>query len=384
LRILILHSRYLSGDASGENRVVEDERRLLKEAGHDVRLWQPSPTDVRGLGLMKTSANAIWSRSAVQHIVHLAREHRTDVVHIHNLIPTLSPAAIRGVAAEGIPVVVTLHNYRYMCLPATFLRDDRICEDCLGHIPWRGVYHRCYRGSALASGVIATAFTLHGRVGTFEKVAKFLAVSSFVREKYIEAGFPPESLAIKSNFAWPADIREGAGDYFLFVGRLSAEKGAEKLVRLWDRSLGRLLIVGDGPQGQMLRASASDGVEFRGFVPGEQIPEILRGARALLFPSICYEAQPRIILEAYAVGVPVLASEIGGISELVSNGATGFLVTPEDSGEWFRAVGRLREDDLAIGLGGNALEVWRSRYSPEQGLRNLEEVYKAASQMSGR
>jgi hypothetical protein len=157
LRILILHSRYLSGDASGENRVVEDEYRLLKEGGHDVLLWQPSPTDVRGLGLLRTSASAIWSRSAAQQVVNLVREHRSDVVHIHNLIPALSPAVIRGVAAEGIPVVVTLHNYRYMCLPATFLRDDRICEDCLGHVPWRGVYHRCYRGSALASYVFHSA-----------------------------------------------------------------------------------------------------------------------------------------------------------------------------------------------------------------------------------
>ena len=384
MRILILHSRYLSGDASGENRVVEDECRLLQEGGHDVRLWQPSPTEVQGLGLLRTSANAIWSRTATQHVVHMAKEHRSDVVHIHNLIPTLSPAAIRGLAAEGIPVVVTLHNYRYMCLPATFLRDDRICEDCLGHTPWRGVYHRCYRGSALASGVMATAFTLHGKIGTFGKVAKFFAVSSFVREKYIEAGFPPESISIKSNFAWPAKVREGAGDYFLFVGRLSAEKGVETLVRGWDPALGRLVIVGDGPQGPMLKASASDGVEFRGFVPGEQIPEILRAARALLFPSICYEAQPRIILEAYAVGVPVLASEIGGISELVSDESTGFTVPPDDADEWFRTIGRLRDDPLAIKLGSNALRLWHSRYSPKQGLRNLEEAYEAASHMNGR
>ena len=382
MRILILHSRYLSGDASGENRVVEDEFRLLQEGGHDVRLWQPSPTDTQGLGLIKTSVSAIWSRSAAQEVVQLARKQGSDVVHIHNLIPALSPAVIRAVAGEGIPVVVTLHNYRYMCLPATFLRDNRICEDCLGHVPWRGVYHRCYRGSVLASGVMATAFTLHGKLGTFDRVAKFLAVSSFIREKYIEAGFSPESIAIKSNFAWPTDVRRGAGDYFLFVGRLSEEKGVETLVKAWDRSLGRLVIVGDGPQGPMLRASASDGVEFRGFVPGEEIPEILRGARALLFPSICYEAQPRTILEAYAVGVPVIASAIGGISDLVDKGS-GYAVSPHDPQEWFRTIGLLRDDALATRLGANAFRLWQSRYSPEQGRRHLEDAYMAASQMRG-
>jgi glycosyltransferase involved in cell wall biosynthesis len=379
LRILILHSRYLSGDASGENRVVEDEYRLLKEGGHDVRLWQPSPTDVRGINLLKTSAGAIWSHSAVRRVVHMAREHRSDVVHIHNLIPALSPAAIRGVAAEGIPVVITLHNYRYMCLPSTFLRDDRICEDCLGHVPWRGIYHRCYRGSALASGVMAASFTLHGKIGTFTKVARFFAVSSFVREKYIEAGFPPESIAIKPNFAWPAEVREGAGDYFLFAGRLSAEKGIETLVRAWDRSLGRLVIVGDGPQADMLKRTGADGVEFRGLVEGSEMPHLLRRARALLLPSIWYEAQPRIILEAYAAGVPVIASEIGGLAELVTDGVTGFTVPVQDGNAWTSAIGRLRDERMTLNLGANALESWRTHYSPDHGLRNLEEAYKGAA-----
>jgi glycosyltransferase involved in cell wall biosynthesis len=378
LRILILHSRYLSGDASGENRVVEDECRLLQEGGHDVRVWQPSPTDAHGLGLLRTSVDAIWSRSATQQVVHLAREHGSDVVHIHNLIPALSPAVIRGVANEGIPVVVTLHNYRYMCLPATFLRNDRVCEDCLGHVPWRGVYHRCYRGSALASSVMATTFTLHGKIGTFAKVAKFLAVSSFVKEKYIEAGFPPESIAIKSNFAWPAEVREGPGDYFLFAGRLSTEKGVETLIRAWDRSLGRLLIVGDGPQAGMLKKADTNGVEFLGFVKGSEMPGMLRRARALLLPSIWYEAQPRIILEAYAAGVPVIASEIGGLPELVADGVTGFTVPVQDAKAWTIAMGRLRDDRMALSLGTNALESWRAHYSPEHGLRKLEDAYKAA------
>jgi glycosyltransferase involved in cell wall biosynthesis len=383
LRILILHSRYLSGDASGENRVVEDECRLLQEGGHDVRVWQPSPTDAYGLGLLRTSVGAIWSRSATQQVVHLAREHGSDVIHMHNLIPALSPAVIRGVAAERIPVVVTLHNYRYMCLPATFLRDDRICEDCLGHIPWRGVYHRCYRDSTLGSAVMATTFTLHGKLGTFDKVAKFFAVSSFVKEKYIEAGFRPESILVKPNFAWPADVRDGAGDYFLFAGRLSTEKGVETLVKAWNRSLGRLVIVGDGPQAHMLKAAAPDGVEFQGFVEGWQMPDIIRHARALLLPSIWYEAQPRIILEAYASGVPVLASDIGGLPELVADGVTGFIVPLQDPRAWTSAIGRLLDDEMAMNLGTNALEFWRAQHSPEHGLRELEEAYETAAMRAG-
>ncbi len=120
----------------------------------------------------------MWSRAAVAHVRTLAAELRPDVIHVHNLYPMLSPAVLRSAAA---PVVMTLHNYRLLCLPATFLRDGRTCEDCLGHVPWRGVVHRCYRGSAAGSASLAAALALHRRSGTFRRVARFLAVSEFVR-----------------------------------------------------------------------------------------------------------------------------------------------------------------------------------------------------------
>ena len=153
MRILVLHSRYLSGQTSGENRVVEDEVELLSEAGHDVQVWSPSPSpspsELSTLGLARLGVGAVWSRAAVKEVRRLMRRQRTEIVHCHNLFPMLSPAVLSAAAAEGASVVMTLHNYRLFCLPATFLRDGRICEDCLGHIPWRGVMHRCYRDSTL-------------------------------------------------------------------------------------------------------------------------------------------------------------------------------------------------------------------------------------------
>lgn len=226
---------------------------------------------------------------------------------------------------------------------------------------------------------MATTFTLHGKIGTFSKVAKFLAVSTFVKEKYIEAGFRRESIAVKPNFAWPTDVREGAGDYFLFAGRLSAEKGVATLLKAWNRSLGRLVIVGDGPEAPKLKSAAPDDVEFRGFVDGAKMPEILRDARALLLPSIWYEAQPRIILEAYAAGVPVIASEIGGLPELVTDGVTGFTVPAQDAEAWTRALNRLRDDEVAKRLGNKARARWRKHYSPESGLQNLMHAYDAVA-----
>ena len=201
------------------------------------------------------------------------------MIHVHNLYPMLSPAVLRSTAA---PVVVTLHNYRLMCLPATFLRDGRTCEDCLGHGPWRGVAHRCYRGSAAGSASLAAAIALHRRAGTFRRVARFLAVSEFVRDKHIEAGIEPDRIAVKPNFVDPLPRREGPGEYFLFLGRLSPEKG----VATADRGAGGTSPrgswwSGDGEERARLAAIAPPTVEFHDAVPADRVGEYLaRCARA--------------------------------------------------------------------------------------------------------
>src|SRR5439155_160974 len=213
MKILILHSRYLSGQTSGENRVVEDEAQLLRDAGHDVHVWAPSPTEFSPLGLVRIGGRAVWSRAAVNEVRRLVRTLRADVVHCHNLFPMLSPAVLAAAASEGAAVVVTLHNNRFLCLPSTFVRDGSVCEDCLGRLPWRGVRHRCYRNSLLASGALAASLTLHRALRTLDRVHSYLAVSSFLREKYVRAGFPAGHISLKPNFVNAVRQREGPGDY---------------------------------------------------------------------------------------------------------------------------------------------------------------------------
>ena len=291
MRVLILHSRYLSGAASGENRVAEDEAALLAAAGHEVALWSPEPEVGGAVRLARTAAGTVWSPAAVRAVRRRIRERAVDVVHVHDLFPVPLPAVLRGAAAEGAAVVMTLHNYRLMCLPATFLRDGRVCEDCLDHVPWRGVQHRCYRGSAAGSATLAASLTLHRRIGTFGDVHRYVAVSGFVREKYVEAGFPADRVVVKPNFSDAAEPRTDPGEYYLYLGRLSHEKGVDTLLRAWGSAPPgrRLLIVGDGPDGAALRRDAPAGVDFAGQVRGDEVPAILRRARALLVPSRWYE-----------------------------------------------------------------------------------------------
>lgn len=378
MRVLIIHSRYLSGPASGENAVVRDEARLLTQAGHRVEVWEPTPRRVNGIGLLGTGIHATWSPEAVARVRRMAHEMSAEVVHIHNLFPTLSPAVLRAATDQGAAPVMTLHNYRLMCLPSTFLRDGGICEDCLGRTPWPGVIHRCYRGSLLGSAAMAASLSVHRALRTFERIALYLPVSEFVRRKYVEAGFPPERLRVKSNFAWPTARREGPGDHFLFLGRLSPEKGLQTLVSAWRNTPAKLLVVGDGPEASGLRAAAGPNVEFAGPVPQTQVAEILRGARALFLPSIWYEAQPRVILEAYAAGVPVVASRIGGLPDLVVEGGSGLLVPPNDPDAWARAAERLLDDQETERFGAGAYRLWEERYSPERAIGDLEDAYGEA------
>jgi glycosyltransferase involved in cell wall biosynthesis len=374
MRVLVLHSRYLSGTSSGENRVVEDEVELLRAAGHEVRLWAPSPEDAGGASRPRLAARSVWSRSAVRRVARLAEEVRPDVVHVHNLYPMLSPAVLRTAAA---PVVVTLHNYRMLCLPATFLRDGRACEDCLGRLPWPGVVHRCYRGSAPGSAALATSLGVHRLAGTFREVSGFLAVSEFVRDKHLEAGMDAGRIRVKPNFVAPLPRREGPGGDFLYLGRLSPEKGLDRLVGQWRDIPGRLVVVGDGPDRARLEAAAPNSVEFRGAVPPDQVGGYLARARALVLPSICYEGAPRTVVEAYAAGVPVIANRNGALPSVVSDGVTGLLVDPAGPGGWRDALARLGDDALSARLGEGAFAAWHSRYSPEQGLADLEAAYTA-------
>ena len=361
--------------------MVDDEARLLREAGHEVVLWDPEPVppDRQGvLGLLRTGSNAIWSRDAQRALGELIGSNDTQVVHLHNLLPELSPAVIRTADAAGVPVVCTLHNYRLLCLPATLELDQVVCERCVGHVPIPGVIHACYRGSHLGSAVVATSLVLHRALGTFGKVRRFLPVSRFVLEMYERAGFDPRTMQVKSNFAWGGAVRKGAGSHFLYAGRLSREKGLDVVLRAWEPDLGTLLVAGPGPEEARLRERSTDGVEFLGTVTPDRVQELMMGARAVVVPSRWFETSGRVVIEAGAAGVPVIASRIGALPEAIDDGSSGQLVDPDDVAAWHDAIRSLLDDDESVRLGRGALDVWRSRYTPDRALTHLESIYAEA------
>ena len=377
MRILVLHNRYLTGALSGENRVVDAEAALLREGGHDVDFLGPSPGRLSAPAL---AARTLASVGVARTVHDRVRRDRVDVVHAHNLYPAYGARTLAAASNAGAAVVLTLQNYRLMCVAGTFFRNGHVCEDCLNRRPrWPGVVHGCYRGSRAQSAVLSMAIAGARAAGVYASVHRFLSVSSFMREKHVDAGFPAERIVVKPNFVPPALQRTGPGTYFLAVSRLVAEKGISEIVGAWDKDLGELRIAGDGPEREKLERLANGrGVHFEGALSPEQLPALVAGARALLVPSTWYEGHPRVILEAYAAGVPVIASRIGGLVEAVIEDETGFTVETGDAAGWRDAARQLCEDELSVRLGRAAHSLWANRFSPERGLAMLEESYAQA------
>ena len=343
--------------------------------------------EVKTMGKLAVARKTIWNEQAGQSIRKAIREIGAKVVHFHNTLPLISPAAYYAAHEEGAAVVQTLHNFRLMCVTATFCRNGGVCEDCLGKtVAWPGILHACYRGSRSASAAVAAMQTFHRFKGTWQReVDVYIALSEFGRKKFIEGGLPPEKLLVKPNFLGPVPaVGNGEGGYVLFVGRLSEEKGIAPMLEAWPKvyadTRARLKIIGDGPLRGMVETAAAQpaaGIDYAGWVDMKKENYAPMGsARALIFPSIWYETQGMTIVESMATGTPVLASRLGSRAEMIDEGRTGYLFesgNPEDLAEKARLI-----LSRAAQMRAAARLEFESRYTAEQNYPLLMQCYETA------
>lgn len=374
MRILFVHNTYQH--RGGEDSVVEAEIALLRSCGHAVEIYSRSNDDVASMPPLALARHTLWSSRTTHDLVKLMRGFRPDIIHTHNTFPLISPSIYWAAERAGVPVVQTLHNFRMMCLNALFLREGQVCEDCLGHLPWRGVARKCYRGSGAASAVLAGMLTLHRGLGTYRnKVARYIALNDFCRRKFIEGGLPAERIAVKPNFVdFPAPEalnRQG----LLFVGRLSLEKGvatlAEAMAVLSDV---KLRVMGDGPEATLLDSVA--GVTKLGNQQSEVVRQEMSSAVALVVPSICYENFPRTIVEAFACGLPVIASRIGALEDIVRDGETGLLFEPRNASDLADKMAWAQANPLRMNeMGRKARLQYELQFSAEVNYQHLMKIY---------
>lgn len=391
--MLFVHNYYQR--EGGEDAGVRQERDLLAAAGHRIVEYSRCSGEIKLNGIssrIKLGAGALWSKRTYSELRSLIATQRPEVAFIHNTVPLISPSAYFACAEAGVPVVQTLHNYRFLCPAGTFLREGKICEECVTSTLFRSVRHGCYQDSAAASATLSLMIASQRALGTWqEKVACYIARTKFARWKFIEGGLPAERIVVKPCFVHPdPGPRTGAGDTVLFLGRLSPEKGLRTLIAAWEHLGGSvpLRIAGDGPLREELDAEVErrrlSGVKVLGRVPDADLLAEMKRARFLVFPSEWYEGLPLTIAEGFACGVPVLASRIGSMIELVEDGRTGLHFTPGDPAdlaakvEWAWTHPQEMEE-----MGRAARREYETKYTAEQNYQALMRVYETAMAMAG-
>ncbi|MBC6447995.1 glycosyltransferase [Actinokineospora xionganensis] len=384
MRVLQIHNRYAT--PGGEDRVADDEAALLAAAGHEVvRVRGDNPGG--GAAAVATLAGAVWNPRRFHDIRALVRADRPDVAHVHNTWFGLSPSTVDALHAEGVPVVMTLHNYRLLCANGLLYRDGAPCTDCLGAKPWPAVTHRCYRGSAAQSAVAAATIAASRHRGTWRRVTRFIAPSESIKAIHVDAGFDPARIIVKPHGVpdpGPRPTPPGHSSTVLSVGRLSAEKGLETLLAAWRTaatSLGdqKLVIVGDGPLRQRLEQNAPPRTSFTGWVSPARLSELMLSSRALVFPTRWYETFGRVAVEAMAAGMPVLASDISGPAEIAGRLGPEWLVPPGDEQAWATALGRLTDGPSITAAGAKGRAIFEREYGEAGGLRALLDAYSEAT-----
>ncbi len=386
MKILLVHNFYQQ--PGGEDQVFRAEAGILRNAGHTVIELTETNDRVKEMSALALSRATIWNSEAYQRVYETAVRERPDVVHFHNTFPLLSPAVYYAARRAGAAVIQTLHNYRFICPAATLFRDGRPCEDCVGHLPWPGVLHACYRGSRRASAGIAAMLSFHRLRRTWSReVDAFIVLNDFARGKFLQGGLPPEKLYLKPNFVDPDPGIGKGGETFLFAGRLAPEKGIDLLLAAWRESpdLPLLRIVGDGP----LRPSVLDQIgsienaEYLGRIPHEEVLAAMKSSKALIQPSTWYEMFPVNVVEAFACGLPVIASDAGALPEIVSNQTNGLLFESGSSADLARKVRLLALDSgLCCTLGKRARHTFERYYQGELNVQLLVQIYEHAIQSS--
>jgi len=348
---------------------------------------KPSVHDPRAVELL-----TIGTELLLGHIVDgkagLVEGEATPMVHVHNTFPGLSPAVIRAARRAGAAVVATLHNYRLVCPGGNLLRAGVPCEDCVGRVPWRAVAHACYGGSRAASAVTATMLQTHRVASTWAQVDAFITLTSFAREIFLQAGLPPDRLHVKPNFVSPDPGRGQGGEAFLFVGRLDEQKGVQVLLRAWEGMADppELRIIGEGPLEGAVRTASHRCPSIRplGTLPHSAVLAQLQHAAAFVFPSLSYEGFPMAVAEAFACGVPVVASDHGAAAVMVEDGVSGVRVRPGDPSALASAVARLAaQPELRRRLGDAARAIYLEWYGAAANYERLQAIYASARQRRG-
>ena len=404
----ILHVNKFLYRRGGAEGYMFDLAALQREAGHRVEMFgmshpenepmpyaglfpsrvefEPPPAGaagkVRGIGRM------LWSTSAKRGIEAVLDDLRPDVVHLHNIYHQLSPSILAPLRRRRIGALMTLHDYKLACPTYRFLDHGAPCEACLAHRFWEPLLKRCNGGSLGASAVNAAELSLHTIGGAYAPVGIFACPSRFLEAKMRQGKVFPDRLRWIPNFVDVGAVAAAAGPgngRVVFAGRLSDEKGVDTLVEAVAATPGlEADVAGDGPARPALQALAAERgaagrVRFHGRLPFEGVQELLRASSVAVCPSRWYENQPLAVLEAFASGLPVVGTSLGGVPELIEPGVDGRIVPPNDPIALGEALAGLVSDpDGAFDMGRRGRDKAEREFAPGVHMDRLNGLYAEA------
>lgn len=390
-RVLIVHNDYqLTG---GEANVAENEARMLAEHGHEVCFYRRDNAEIAKYSILqkvRLACGTLFSFRTYREVRARIRQDGITVVHVHNTVPLISPSVYYAAWAEHVPVVQTVHNYRFLCPNGMFYRDGHICEDCLRRGLYCAVRYGCYRNSRVQSLVLSASIALHRLLHTYRRVEAYICLTSFGKEK-LSAKLPASHLFIKPNIV-SVDIApipyDGHGAAYVFLGRLDAEKGVWTLLKAFERLPHcSLIVIGGGPEETAMRAYIAEhglqNIMMTGQLAHAEAVGYVARARALVMPTQWYEGLPLTVLEAFALGTPVIGSRVGNVGAVVSESGGGFLFDQTDPQALADCIDAKTQPQLAA-ASEKALQAVREKYDLEKNYAMLLAIYDTAGKMRGK
>lgn len=381
MRILSIHSYYQQ--PGGEDAVFNQEHMLLRESEDVAVLEFKNQPGLRGARQFLLS---IWNVFSARKLKKLIGEYQPDIIHLHNFHFAIGPIAVRVAEKAGVPIVLTLHNYRLLCPSATLLYKEQLFTDSIqSSFPWKAIRNKVYRDSFFETFWLGFTIWFHKKIGTWKKVDKYILLTDFSRTLFARSSFgvAPEKFVTKPNFRnipAPQPAPPVKGQHFLFVGRLSAEKGIRVLLEAFSHTPYELHIAGDGPLKEevMVAAEKNSNIKMLGSLDKSGVENAMQECTALIFPSIWYEGMPMTILEALSLGTPVIASNLGAMASIIRDDANGMHFKAGDANELTKKLNSWQnmEESERDHYRRNAFASYQSNYTPEKNKAQLLNIYK--------
>ena len=373
-KVLIVHNYYQI--PGGEDTVVANEKKLLEDHGHEVVMYSRHNNELKTMGKLKKLLlpfTTIYNPKTSKDIKKIIREQNIDIIHAHNTLNLISPSVYYAARKCSVPVVQTIHNFRLLCPGATFYRDGKICEDCVSKGLGCAVKHGCYRGSKAQTLICVISTWLHRLTGIYGKI-NYITLTEFNKEKLLQLKqIKPERVYVKPNFV---DGGGGSGERsgFIFAGRLDELKGIRVLVEAWKlmgADAPHLTVCGTGPLEEWCKeATKGLNVEMKGFVPNNEAKKLIAHSQALILPTLWYEGFPMSIVEAYAMGTPVISSDLGNAGSVVEEGVTGWKV------EAGNAKGLAEKVKGWSDISERVKALYEEKYTAERNYEMLNSIYQ--------